>query len=116
QQVLREDKPVIGAVVRQLIPTLVGATDPRCQVNIMTGLTTICDTHADNYPAVVQALKQIDTKKNEALALPAVAFLENAIAAKVEGAKTLKERFAQASPMAAALSAAKGKGRGTRNN
>jgi hypothetical protein len=116
QQVVREDKTVIAAVVRQLIPTLVTATDPRCQVNIMTGLTTICEVQPEHYAAVVQALKQVDPKKNEALALIAVTFLGKAMAAKVDGAETLKEAFGQASTMAAALSGTKGKVRAQRGN
>jgi hypothetical protein len=116
QQVVREDATVVGAVVRQLIPTLVTATDPRRQVHVMTGLTAICEVQPEHYGVVVQMLKEVDPKKNEGLALSAVAFLDKAMAAKVDGAEALKEKFAQASPMAGALSGARGKGRGRGNN
>ena len=116
QQVVREDATVVGAVVRQLIPTLVTATDPRRQVHVMTSLTAICEVQPEHYGVVVQALKEVDPKKNEALALSAVAFLDKAMTAKVDGAEALKEKFAQASPMAGALSGARGKARGRGNN
>jgi hypothetical protein len=116
QQLVREDPMVTAAVVRLLTPALVATTDPRRQVHVMTGLTTICEAQPDHYAAVVQALKEIDPKKNGALALSAVAFLDRALAARVDGAEAQKQRFAEASPMTAALSGIRGKGRGHRAN
>jgi hypothetical protein len=113
QQVVREEAAVVGAVVRQLVPTLITATEPRRQVHVMTGLGAICEAQPEHYVAVAAALKEIDPKKNQALALSAVAFLEKAMAAKLEGAESLKQKFAEASPMAAALSRGKGRAQKT---
>ena len=66
-------------------------------------LLDLCKARPSNYPAVVEALAQIDPAANQALAIPAIAVLEAAERAGVPSAATLKQKFAGASKVVGAL-------------
>jgi hypothetical protein len=79
----------------------------------MNGLTEICQKHPDQFPVTVRFLEGIDATDQDAVAIAAGALLEEATRARVPVPQELKDRFAKASPLAAALATKKPTGKHT---
>lgn len=103
-QARRQDSAIIDSIVRQLSSGLIGQSDPRRQVHALAGLLELCALRPEHYASVVEVLGQIDPRKNQAIAIPAVALLEKAEKAGVTVAKTLRQQFSGASKVVSALS------------
>lgn len=92
-----------AAVVRLLLADLTAATAVAPRTHILNGLTEICQKHHDQFAATVKVLEGLDATNQDAVAIAAGALLEEATRARVPVPHELKERFAKASPLAAAL-------------
>lgn len=108
---LRQDTVVADAVIRELCTAFLGLSDPRRQVNALGGLIELCRIRPSTYSAVVDLLGGLDPKANQALALPAMTFLENAETAGVGSAGAIRKKFAGSSKILGAL----GRDSGPRN-
>lgn len=97
-----------SAVVRLLLLDLAAARDVMPRTHILNGLTEVCQKHRDQFPAVVRALEQLDATGQDGVAVAAGALLEEATRCGVTVPQELKERFAAASPIAAALAPRRG--------
>lgn len=94
---------VVAAVVRRLLPKLIAGSDKTSQVNIGIALAEICDKHPSHYEATCGALDQIDPKSNEGLVVATGGLLAAAEKAGVAKARTVRDKFRDASNIARAL-------------
>lgn len=97
-----------SAVVRLLLADLAAAKDVVPRTHILNGLTEVCQKHRDQFPAAVRSVEQLDASGQDAVAIAAGAFLDEATRCGTAVPDGLKERFAAASPLAAALAPRKG--------
>ena len=78
RQAARSEDAVAVSVVRALASKVHTESNPAAQVNIVTGLTLICERHADCLPVAIDALRHLDLSENEALALIAQPLVDRA--------------------------------------
>jgi hypothetical protein len=97
------EESTASAVVRMLIPEMLGATDTLTRTHIITGLDTICTNHPILYQSVVKALEEVDPKGQEPVAIVASSILANAEKAQVPVSEDLKDKFARGFKLVQAL-------------
>ncbi len=99
----KADGVVAAAVVRTLIAKLQADADPRVQVHIVNGLSSVCDAHPACLQMTVEGLRGVDASTNEALAVAAVPLLKAAERAGID-VSAIRERLGGRSKIARALS------------
>lgn len=98
KQASKTEPAVVAAVVRLLIPKLVGDASTKVRTHVLTGLDTICRQHPRHYDEIVAALGQIQLQGKSPVAFVASTFLGNAEKAGVKLPAEMKERFLGAFP------------------
>jgi hypothetical protein len=111
KQAAAQEPALASSVARILIAHLPAARTAAIKTHMINGLDTICTSHKDQYLPVIKALAQIDPTGSAPVAVAGSAFLSNAEQAGVEVPGDLKDRFAKASPLAAAFAQPKSRSR-----
>lgn len=109
REAARADDVVALAVVRTLASMIHTEQNPAAQVNIVSGLSLICDRHAECLSAAIDGLRDLDVSKNEALVLIAQPLVERAGKAGLDVGE-LSERLSKRSKLGKILSSADRKG------
>lgn len=109
REAARSEGAVAVAVVRALASKVHTESNPAAQVNIVAGLSLICERHADCLPVAIDGLRDLDLSQNEALALIAQPLVERARRAGID-VEDLSERLGERSKLGRILSSAGDKG------
>lgn len=102
RQVAAAEPAMAAAVIRALTGDLTKTKDAAVRVRIITSMDTITLAHKDQYDPVIRALGEVDPS-NQAVAVAAMALLTNAESMGISVPADLRDRFASASPIAAAF-------------
>lgn len=102
-----EEPAVVASIVRILLGDLPQTQEGTIQTHILTGLSTICRSHPDQYPPVTKTLASFDAGRKEPVALAAVTLLSNASKAGVQVPDGVLEKFTKGSAIVTALATPK---------
>ena len=102
KQAAAAEPAVSAAVIRQLLADVSLARDATVATRILNGLVPICRKNPENYANVLKTLSQI-TLGGDGIAVAAVTLISEAEKSGVTGLNDLKQKYVQASPLAAAL-------------
>ncbi|MEX2025902.1 MAG: P-loop NTPase fold protein, partial [Pirellulaceae bacterium] len=93
KRAVREEKAVVDAIVRALIPRLIAADEEKLRVNLLTGLDTICQVHTEHYAQFLKTLDQLSITEKGASALVASTIVSNAEKAAQVIPEGLKSKY-----------------------
>jgi hypothetical protein len=107
RQAAAQEPTVVASIVRILLADLPKATETIAQTHILSGLTTVCQVHREQFPIVLKALAQFNAGKKDAVALAASSLIAAAERSGMDVEEDLRQRFVGESKLAAALAPGK---------
>ena len=93
KRAVREEKAVVDAIVRALVPRLIAAEEEKLRVNLLTGLDTICQAHLEHYAQLLTTMDQLTISDKGASALVANTVIRNAEKAGQLVPEALKSKY-----------------------